>query len=93
MTRLTAIAILFAFASLLLGSTLVLAWDENSPRPQPAPEHDPGIGGGRGDTDPDDFPIQPGSLPTGLFDQWMADGKSIGPIMRTILVAMGRMPV
>ena len=34
-----------------------------------------------------------GNLPAGLFDQWMADGRSIGPMMRTILVALGRMPV
>ncbi len=91
MTRLTAMAILFALAFLLFGSTLVLAWEENPPGPISTATFDPG-GGGRGDTDPDDFPIHAGSEPTGIFDQWMADGRSIGPMMRLILVTLGRLP-
>ena len=60
MKRNTATAVLIALALLFLVSVPAGAWEEFPPGPRQVGEIDPE--GGKGDTDPDDFPTKPRRL-------------------------------
>lgn len=90
MKRMKIPAILFVLALLLLGSVPAGALDAFPPGPRETAQLGPGDG--RGDTDPDDFPIIAGRNQSSFFDTLVTNAKSGGSYARMMLRTWGILP-